>query len=64
MRLLTVCGCCHPKKFSSGAFGAACFTTPDMTRNSIELAVKIFLVCLIAVFGWAFLGLMREIGWI
>ncbi len=35
-----------------------------MTRNSIELAVKIFLVCLIAVFGSAFFGLMREIGWI
>ena len=35
-----------------------------MTRNSIELAVKVFLVCLIAVFGWAFLGLLKEIGWI
>jgi len=42
----------------------ACFSEPDMTRTSIELAVKIFLVCLIAVFGWAFFGLMKEIGWI
>jgi len=35
-----------------------------MTRNSIELAVKVFLVCLIAVFAWALVGLIREIGWI
>lgn len=42
----------------------ACFSGADMTRSSIEFAVKIFLVCLIAVFGWAFFGLMKEIGWI
>jgi|GEM_PF-4804002 len=35
-----------------------------MTRNSIESAVKVFLVGLIVVFGWAFLALMREIGWL
>jgi hypothetical protein len=35
-----------------------------MTRNSIELAVKVFLGCLLAVFAWAFVGLMREIGWL
>ena len=35
-----------------------------MTRNSIESAVKFFLVCLIAVFAWALIGLIREIGWI
>jgi len=34
-----------------------------MTRSSIEFAVKVFLVCLIAVFAYAFYGLMREIGW-
>jgi len=35
-----------------------------MTRNSIELAVKGFLVCLIGVFALAFAALLREIGWI
>ncbi len=37
---------------------------PVMTRYSIEFAVKIFLVCLIVVFAYAFFGLLQEIGWI
>ena len=35
-----------------------------MTRHSIEFAVKIFLVCLIAAFAYACFGLLKEIGWI
>jgi hypothetical protein len=47
-----------------GGMGGGCFSGLDMTRSSIEFAVKVFLICLIAVFGWAFFGLMKEIGWI
>lgn len=35
-----------------------------MTRCSIELAVKIFLVCLVSAFTWAFYQLMLQIGWL
>ena len=35
-----------------------------MTRNSIEFAVKVFLICLIVVFVYAFYGVIQQIGWI
>ena len=33
-----------------------------MTRNSIEFAVKIFIVCLIGLFAYAFYGLLKQLG--
>lgn len=52
------------ENFSMAQWPKRALVNSDMTRTSIELAVKIFLVCLIAVFGWACFGLIKEIGWI
>jgi len=53
----------RPQNFPVAQRAERALVGSDMTRTSIELAVKVFLVCLIAVFGWAFFGLLKEIGW-